>query len=138
MLEVLYTPLRADDGKTSDLQLYPACAVTCAQARENATDDVTLSDSVLMLVFTEEAVPKRDTVAPPVPSPAPPDLIERSDSPTPPPPDSLSPLPLTRERLNVEQRPTLSKSFSSVVSANKATAEKVANVLDNKILYVVL
>lgn len=110
-LEVLYTPLRIDDGKPSptELELYPACAVTRAQARKNVVEDVPLSDSVLMSVFSEEPVPSAETEASPVPSPASPAEPKRTDSSTPPSLDSLSPLPLTREHVSVEQRgdPTL-------------------------------
>lgn len=62
-LEVLYTPPRVDDIKTSltELELYPACAVTRASV-----------DSVLLPAFSGEPVRENETEAPLVPSPAPP------------------------------------------------------------------
>ncbi|CAI5669546.1 unnamed protein product [Oreochromis niloticus] len=94
-LEVLDNPLIQ---KTSDVSmhpgLYPACAITRAQARKDT--DVDLSDSVLMSSFSEENdVPtNRNNVL------SPPDSV-KSEEPDPFP--KVSSLPLTRDQLSAAQ-----------------------------------
>lgn len=130
VLEVLDTPQRKEDGN-ADLtppNLFPACVVTRAQARKS--DDVPLSDTVLIPFFLKESEGENEA-----------DIITAS------PPERAAELvgaaipdislPVSRDRLCTAQKadPTLRKCFSGVVSANNnASSEKVAYFLDKDIL----
>ncbi|CAI5652968.1 uncharacterized protein LOC109203092 [Oreochromis niloticus] len=113
-LEVLDNPL---NQKTSDVSmhpgLYPACAITRAQARKDT--DVDLSDSVLMSSFSEENdVPtNRNNVL------SPPDSVKPEE---PDPFPKVSSLPLTRDQLSVAQL-----ADETLQSCFKRTVQKVQN-----------
>ncbi len=123
-LEVLYSPqtgkvIQIESQTNSDL--YLACVITHAQARKNVSDEVTLSDSVLMPVLSDEAGLENKTETTSVSPCKNSAELERSGSSKLPVADSLFPLPATRECLSEEQRadPTLHICFSGVVSARQ-------------------
>ena len=134
-LEVLDSPQCAEMGnvKESETKLFPSCAMTRAQARNR--DEFSLSDTVLLSAFSDdtdvEAVTEEAPVsqlrkgAEPVCSAT--QSSSLSNSPT---------LPVSSERLTAAQRadPTLKRCFESLVSADKASDEAVAYVMNKEIL----
>ncbi|KAL3992385.1 DnaJ-like proiein [Sarotherodon galilaeus] len=127
-LEVLDNPL---NQKTSDVSmhpgLYPACAITRAQARKDT--DVDLSDSVLMSSFSEENdVPtNRNNVL------SPPDSVKPEE---PDPFPKVSSLPLTRDQLSAAQLAdeTLQSCFKRTVSAEQVKKEQQAYFVEHDVL----
>lgn len=95
---------------------FPVCVVTHAQACKNE-GNVSLLDSVLMSVFSGDT-----------------ELEEGAGKETEISPDNAP--PVTRGRLCAAQRadPTLKTCFSNVVSADKASSEKVAYLVDKEVL----
>ncbi|XP_042073522.1 uncharacterized protein LOC121813698 [Haplochromis burtoni] len=121
-LEVLDNPL---NQKTSDVSmhpgLYPACAITRAQARKDT--DVALSDSVLMSSFSEEndVQTKRNNLL------SPPDSVKPEE---PDPFPKISSLPLTKDQLSAAQLTdkTLQSCFKHTFDINQLmTSGNVSN-----------
>lgn len=135
-LEVLDVPQHHVSGKvgttTTNSNLFPSCAVTRSQAKQDNT--VSLSDSFLMSEFTDKAEPENE-----------PQTFETKDltaaaqafsNSAPPTPPGGAPLPVSRERLCAAQGtdPTLKGCFKNVVSADKAKGEQVAYTIDDGVL----
>lgn len=115
--------------------VFPACAVTRARARELASDrEVSLSDSFFVSAVTDDeeekdpescAAPAQGASVDQAP-PAGPELPLAGDT----------AFPANRARLSQMQKadPTLRECFAKVVSNSKARDEKVAYIVDGEIL----
>lgn len=132
-LEVLDSPQRTDTCEVNSQKsdLYPACVITRSQALQ--CDDIALSDSVLMPVFSGEGELEKEWETATV-SHGDGDAEPVCTGPQAPVPAGT--LPVTRDGLYAAQRadPTLRRCFLKVVSSNKASGEKVTYTVDNGIL----
>uniref|UniRef100_A0A8C6LM93 Gypsy retrotransposon integrase-like protein 1 n=1 Tax=Nothobranchius furzeri TaxID=105023 RepID=A0A8C6LM93_NOTFU len=126
-LEVLDDPVaHSESPNQADLITYPACAVTCAQARKDV--DITLRDTVLMQDLLEDSVDKTLTNDLPC-------VAEESDGTT---PDHLQDdrLPLTHETLSLAQKEdqSLKPFFEQVTSENVVDKDSSGFMLENGVL----
>ncbi len=119
VLEVFDNPMLSD--QTDELteaypEVFPACAVTRAQARKR--DDFDLSSSFIAPIFTNDVLPQVEIKA-----------VEKSS------PVSLK-LPVTRDKIVPAQKSdvTLRKCFSVVVPLERAQKRKSAYFVENGLL----
>ncbi len=122
VLEVFDNPVMSDqpDELTETYpEVFPACAVTRAQARKR--DDFELSSSFIAPIFTNDVLPQVESKA-----------VEKSS------PVSLNrlKLPVTRDKIVSAQRSdvTLQKCFSVVVPLERAQKRKSAYFVEDGLL----
>lgn len=132
VLEVWDSPQSAElNTCDSDLSLFPSCAITRAQAR--TMNNISLSDSLLMSVFSDDKAGDAKMETSPEKTSPEARVSVRSARVK---PFTDATLSVSSERLTAAQRadPTLKHCFERVVSADKASVELVAYLLNKEIL----
>lgn len=126
-LEILDVPCsRPKNDDAIQTTVSTSCVLTRAQKlKRNSEENVDLSDSVLMSIFSEEEKVPATTQLPAVPQLKP--DVRQAD---------FGSSPISRSQLCAAQKvdPTLKRYFSGVVSADKARAEQVAFYVNDGVL----